>query len=178
MLERRICTLKTAQKQRLPSANPFRRSLRAGHFAISSWLDFPCSFRLSLGYRLASLRVAADRLANLFLALPALYKPFRRSHYSLCWCPFPFLESAFALPSPRFFCTVCCRSFATPRPVCRTSREHCASRQLRWDSVRRPVFGNLSADGVALHLVRNQDQRCDKCRHCHAGRIDRRRRFR
>ena len=95
----------------------FRTSWRAGHFAISSWLDFRCCFQSSSGFRLALSRVAAVLLAMLFLVSPALCKQSRRLRCSPCLFPCPFLESAFALPSPRFFCTVCCRLCATLRPV-------------------------------------------------------------
>src|SRR4029453_17606492 len=107
----------------------FRASSRAGHFAISTWLDFRCCFQLSSGFRLELSRAAGVLLAMLFLVLPVLYKPSRRSRCSPCLCPCPFLESVFALPSLRFFCTVCCRSCATRRPVCRTYLEHCANPQ-------------------------------------------------
>ncbi len=57
--------------------------------------------------------------------------------------PCPFLESAFALPSPRFFCTVCCQLCATPRPVCRTFHDHCANPRSRWDSAQLRAFGKF-----------------------------------
>src|SRR5436189_3404747 len=121
----------------------FRPSWRAGHFAISSWLDFRCCFQSSSGFRLALSRVAAVLLAMLFLVLPALCKQFRPSHYLPCLFPCPFLESAFALPSPRFFCTVCCLSCATQRPVCRIFHDHCANPRSRWDSPQSRAFGKF-----------------------------------
>ena len=121
----------------------FRTSWRAGHFAISSWLDFRCCFQSSSGFRLALSRVAAVLLAMLFLVSPALCKQSRRSRCSPYSFPCPFLESAFALPSPRFFCTVCCRSCATPQPVCRTFHDHCANPRLRWDSAQSRAFGKF-----------------------------------
>ena len=50
--------------------------------------------------------------------------------------PLPFLESARAPPSPRSFFTACSRSCATPRPVCRTSRNRFAIRRSRSVSSR------------------------------------------
>src|SRR4029077_1639335 len=120
-----------------------RTNWRAGHFGISSWLDFHCCFQSSSGFRLGLPRVAAVRLAMLSLVSPALYKQFRRSHYSPCLYPFPFLELAFVPPSPRFFCTVCCQLCATPRPVCRTFPAHCANPRSRWDSAQSLVFGTF-----------------------------------
>src|SRR6266576_4349062 len=128
----------------------FRASWRAGHFAISSWLDFRCCFQSSSGFRLALSQVAAVLLAMLFLVSPALCKQSRRLR---CWpysFPCPFLKSAFVLPSPRFFCTVCCLSCATQRPVCRTFHGHCANRRSRWAQPNRPPLGSLSADGIAI----------------------------
>ena len=121
----------------------FRTSWRAGHFAISSWLDFRCCFQSSSGFRLALSRVAAVLLAMLFLVSPALCKQFRRSRCSPCLFPCPFLESAFALRSLRFFFTVCCRSCATPRPVCRTFHDHCANPRSRWDSAQSRASGKF-----------------------------------
>src|SRR6476620_65816 len=114
----------------------FGTSWRAGRFGISSWLDFRCCFQSSLEFRLALSQVAVVLLAMLFLVSPALCKQSRRSRYSLYSFPCPFLESAFAPQSPRFSCTVCCRSCATQRPVCRTFHDHCASPQLHWDSAQ------------------------------------------
>src|SRR5215475_2453694 len=88
----------------------FRASWLAGHFGISSWLDFRCCFRSSSGFLLALSRVAAVLLVTLFLVSLALCKRSRRSHYSLCLYLSPFLESAFAPQSPRCFSTVCYRS--------------------------------------------------------------------
>src|SRR4029077_8638750 len=121
----------------------FRTSWRVGHFAISSWLDFRCCFQSSSGFRWALSQVAAVLLAMLFLVSPALYKQFRRSRYSPCLYPFPSLESAFALPSPRFFCTVCCQLCVAPQPVCRTFHDHCAIALLCWYSVQSRGSGKF-----------------------------------
>src|SRR4029077_2290684 len=121
----------------------FRTNWLAGHFAISSWLDFRCCFQLSSGFRLALSRAGAVLLAMLFLVLSVLCKRSRRLRCSPYSFPCPFLESAFALPSPRFFCTVCCQLCATQRPVCRTSHEHCANPRLRWDSAQSRAFGRF-----------------------------------
>ena len=126
-----------------PESILFRASWRAGHFAISSWLDFRYCFQSSSGFRLALSRVAAVLLAMLFLVSPALCKPSRRLRCSPYSFPCPFLESAFALPSPRFFCTVCCQSCATQRPVCRTFHDHCANPRSRWDSAQSRAFGKF-----------------------------------
>ena len=84
-------------------------------------------------------------LLALLVPLPFLTDPIpsRRSRYSPCLYPSPFLELAFAPPSPRFFCTVCCRLCATPRPVCRTFHDHCANPRSRWDSAQSRAFGKF-----------------------------------
>src|SRR5262245_3626426 len=121
----------------------FRASWHAGHFGISSWLVFRCCSQSSLEFRLELSPVAAVRLARLFLVLPALCKPYRPSLYSPCLFLFPFSESAFVPPSQRFFCTVCCRSSAAQRPVCRTFRDRCANPPLRWDSAQSRASGKF-----------------------------------
>src|SRR6266700_624524 len=148
MQERRICILKVETPQRDDTtstvANPFRTSSHAGPNVICSLLAFRCSSRLSSGFRLALSRVAAVLLAMLFLVSPALCKQSRRLRCSPYSFPCPFLESAFALPSPRFFCTVCCQLCATPRPVCRIFHDHCANPRSRWDSVQSRAFGKFT----------------------------------
>ena len=50
--------------------------------------------------------------------------------------PFPSSESARAPRSRRFFFTGCSRSCGTPQAACRTFRDRCANRRLRWDSAQ------------------------------------------
>src|SRR6266567_1653908 len=128
--------LKTALDRRIPWANLFHRSSRAGHFVICNWLDFHYCFRCSSAFRLGFLQVAVDRLARVFLDLPALCKRSHRSPCSRCLSLFPFLESASAQPLLPFFFTGCCRSFATLPAVCRISRDRCANPPWRWDSAQ------------------------------------------
>src|SRR5215470_1536518 len=130
--------------QALPTlAILFRASWLAGRFGISSWLDFRCCFQSSSGFHLALSRVAAVLSAMSFLVSLVLCKRFRRSRYSRCSFPCPFLELVFALRSPRFFCTVYSLLFATPRPVYRIFHEHCANPRSRWDSVQSRAFGKF-----------------------------------
>src|ERR1044072_589593 len=127
------CVIRTPQRG-VPTevlANPSPKSWHAGRFAICNWQDFRCCSQSSSGFRLVLSPVAAGLLATWFLVSPVSCKQSRRLRYSRYSSPFPFLESAFALQSLRFFCTVCSQLCATPRPVCRTFHDHCAHPPLR-----------------------------------------------
>src|SRR2546423_13486118 len=124
-------------------ANPFRTGWRAGPFVICSLLAFRCCFRLLSECRLELLRVAAERLVTLFSVLPASCRRFRRSRFSPCLFPCPFLGSACAPRLQHFSSMDYCQSCATPRPGCRTFPEHCANRQSRSDLAQSRGFGKF-----------------------------------
>src|SRR5260370_29637156 len=110
-----VCILKAPQNQQRHLAKLFRTNSRAGRFAISSWLGFPCCFQCWLEFRLAFGRVAAALSDTSFLVLPASCKRFRRWHCSRCLFRCRFSESACGLQSRRSFSLVCYRLSATPR---------------------------------------------------------------
>ena len=68
----------------------FRTSWRAGHFAISSWLDFRCCFQSSSGFRLALSRVAAVLIGHVILGFAGVVQTIPSLALLALLVPLPF----------------------------------------------------------------------------------------
>ncbi len=81
---------RSARSTQQPRMILFRASWRAGHFAISSWLDFRCCFQSLSGFRLALSRVAAVLIGHVILGFAGVVQTIPSLALLALLVPLPF----------------------------------------------------------------------------------------